>query len=99
MKKQSSTPSPSWKDCIIFGVVNVGLVLLCTKLPIMILSLSLGLLLIGGVIVTPKFIKDDWKAGYKISAFGCIIGFLLQCLACALYVVNVLSNFISMAKG
>lgn len=99
MKEYGSQPTPSWKGCIIFGIVNIGLVLLCTKLPVMILSASLILIIVCGVVVTVQFIKEDWKAGFKISAFGCVIGFLFQCCACVLYVVNILSNFIAMIKG
>lgn len=94
--KEEQTPTPSWKSCIIFGIVNILLVLLCTKLHIILISASLILMLAGGVIVTAQFIKEDWNAGFRLSAVGCVIGFLMQCFACVLYLLNIVSGFISM---
>lgn len=94
--KEHQEPTPSWKSCVIFGIVNILLVLLCTKLHVILISASLILLLMCGVVVTAQFIKVDWKAGFRLSAVGCVIGFLLQCVAALLYVVNILSGFISL---
>lgn len=99
MKEHNSQPTPSWKGCIIFGIVNIGLVLLCTKLQVMILSASLVLMILCGVAVTAQFIKEDWKAGFKMSAIGCSIGFIFQCCACVLYIVNILSSLVAMIKA
>lgn len=96
--KEYQTPTPSWKGCIIFGIVNILLVLLCTKLHIIVISVSLILMIVCGVIVTAQFIIEDWKAGFRLSAVGCAVGFLLQCLACMLYIFNILSGFIAMIR-
>lgn len=86
---------PSWKGCIIFGIINILLVLLCTKLNIILISTAMILLIITGFAVAVKSIKDDREAGFRLSAFGCIIGLLLQCAAGVLYVFNIVSNIIS----
>ena len=88
-------PKPSWKGCIIFGIINILLVLLCTKLNIILISTAMILLIITGIAVTAKAVKDDREAGFRLSGLGCIIGLLLQCAAGVLYVFNIVSNIIS----
>ena len=34
MDDKNKNPKPQWKECIVFGVINVLLVLLCTKLKV-----------------------------------------------------------------
>lgn len=79
---ENKIPTPRWKGCIIFGIVNIGLVLLCTKLNIIILSVSLILLIAAGVVTTMQSIKEDWQEGFKLSAVGCVIGLLLNLRVC-----------------
>ncbi|SEL19426.1 hypothetical protein [Ruminococcus albus] len=86
----------SWKGCIIFGIINILLVFLCTKLNIMLVSTAMMLLIIVGVAVSAKSVKEDFNAGYKLSAIGCAIGVLLNCGAGVLYVVNILMGLVSM---
>lgn len=86
---------PSWKGCIIFGIINILLVLLCTKLSIVLVSTAMILLIITGIAVAVKSIKEDSEAGFKLSALGCVVGLLLQCVAGVLYVFNIVSNIIS----
>ena len=92
-------PKPSWKGCIIFGIINLLLVLLCTKLNIILVSAALVLLIIAGIVVSAQSIKEDFKSGFKISAIGCVIGLLLQLFAGALYVFNILSGIIALILG
>jgi len=70
MQENNNVPKPQWKGCIIFGLVNIGVVLLCTKLNIIMISVALILLIATGVWTTVQSIKEDWNAGFKLSAFG-----------------------------
>ena len=88
-------PKPSWKGCIIFGIINILLVLLCTKLSIVLVSTAMILLIITGIAFAVKSIKEDREAGFKLSALCCVIGLLLQCAAAILYVFNIVSGIIS----
>ena len=92
MKEQE--PKPSWLSCIIFGIFNILLVLLCTKLGVMLLSVSMMLLLACGVVATAQCMIEDWQNGFKASAFGCAAGLLLQILAVVLYVFGIFSGLI-----
>ena len=86
-------PTPSWKGCIIFGIINILLVLLATNIRVILISFSLILILIIGIATSVQSIKEDWKMGFKISALGCIVGLLLHLCALALYVWNIASGF------
>lgn len=88
---KSKEATPSWKGCIIFGVINILLVLLCTQLGKMVLSNSVILLIVAGFVFSIQCIREDWKAEFKASAVGCIIGLVLHCGAAILYVVNILN--------
>ena len=88
-------PKPQWKGCIIFGIINIILVFLCTKLNIVMLSVTLILLIAAGVVTTIQSIKEDWNEGFKVSVIGCVVGLLLNCFAAVLYVFNVLSSILS----
>lgn len=92
--EEKKIPTPQWKGCIIFGIVNIGLVLLCTKLNVIMLSVSLILLIAAGVVTTIQAIKEDWQEDFKLSAVGCVIGLLLNCFAAVLYVFNILAGII-----
>lgn len=96
MSESSKESKPQWKGCIIFGIINIGFVLLCTKLNFVMLSVALILLIVIGVVTTIQSIREDWKAGYKISTLGCAIGLLLNCFAVVLYIINVLSSILSL---
>lgn len=96
MEEKKKISTPQWKGCIIFGIVNIGLVLLCTKLNIIMLSVSLILLIAAGVVITMQSIKEDWREGFKLSVVGCVIGLLLNCFAAVLYVFNILAGIIGM---
>ena len=52
MQENNNVPKPQWKGCIIFGLVNIGLVLLCTKLNIIMISVAMILLIAAGVWIT-----------------------------------------------
>ncbi|HEZ7990260.1 MAG TPA: hypothetical protein RWO66_04770 [Ruminococcus sp.] len=93
--KEEKEPSPSWKGCIIFSAVNILLVLLCTKLNVVIISTTLALLIVVGVVVSLQSIKEDWQNGFKLSVIGCVSGLLLNCFAAILYIFNILSNIIN----
>ena len=95
MNEENKELKPQWKGCIIFGIVNIIFVHLCTKLNIVMLSVALILLIAAGVVTTIQSIKEDWKAGFKGSAIGCVVGLLLNLLAAILYVFNVLSSILN----
>ncbi|MBQ9935824.1 MAG: hypothetical protein IJO70_08255 [Lachnospiraceae bacterium] len=94
--KDDNKDSSLWKECIIFGVVNILLVLLATKLNIMLISVAMILLIVAGVVVSAQYIKKEWNEGFKISAVGCVIGFLLHCGAGVLYVFSILMGIIGL---
>lgn len=96
MQENNNVPKPQWKGCIIFGLVNIGLVLLCTKLNIIMISVAMILLIAAGVWITFQSIKEDWKEGFKLSVFGCVAGLLLNCFSAVLYVYNILSNLLGL---
>ena len=76
MSEENKESKPQWKGCIIFGIINIIFVLLCTKLNIVMLSVALILLIAAGVVTTIQSIKEDWKEGFKGSAIGCVVGLL-----------------------
>ncbi|MBR5897506.1 MAG: hypothetical protein IKZ39_07815 [Lachnospiraceae bacterium] len=94
MEENKKTPAPSWKGCIIFGLVVVALVLLATKLKVVLFSAALILLIVAGIVTSAKSVAEDWKEGFKVSAAGCVIGLLLNCLAAVLYVIGIVSPFV-----
>lgn len=87
--KEQKELDSSWKECIIFGVINILLVLFCTMLRRVLLSFGMILLIIFGFIFSVRLIKENWKEGLKKSVIGCGIGLSLHCLAAYLYAVNV----------
>lgn len=99
MEEKNKIPTPQWKGCIIFGIVNIGLVLLCTKLNVIMISAILILLIAAGVVTTIQSIREDWQEGFKLSVVGCVIGLLLNCFAAVLYVFNILASIIGMFSG
>lgn len=64
-------PTPSWKGTVIFGIVNIVCVLLATMTRTVFFSSFLVILLMFGVMFSAKCIVDDWKEGFKTSAFLC----------------------------
>jgi|P827metagenome_2_1110787.scaffolds.fasta_scaffold00715_16 hypothetical protein len=99
MDDKNKDPKPQWKECIVFGVINVLLVLLCTKLKVTMISVALILLIAAGVVATIKTIKEDWQEGFKSSAIGCTFGLILHIVAAVLYVINVLGNILGVFNG
>lgn len=77
MEKKNKVPAPRWKGCIIFGLINIVFVLLCTQLNIVMLSVALILLILAGVVTAIQSIKEDWQEGFKVSAIGCMVGLLV----------------------
>lgn len=61
-EKKIKEPTTSWKGCIIWGVVNILLVLLCTSLGKIMLSSAMILLIIFGFAISFQFVKEDWKS-------------------------------------
>ena len=98
MSEENKESKPQWKGCIIFGIINIIFVLLCTKLNIVMLSVALILLIAAGVVTTIQSIKEDWKEGFKLSAIGCVVGLLVNFFAAVLYVFNVLSSILGMFR-
>lgn len=96
MTDKDKTPKPSWGGCVVFGIANIIFVFLCTKFDTILLSTSLLLLIVVGTVLSAACIRDDWKAGFKKSALGCIAGLLLNLTAAVLYVFNVLSSLIGL---
>lgn len=92
--KNDNKASSSWKECLIFGIVNILLVILATKLNIMLISVAIILLIVAGVVVSAQYTRENMNEGYKLSAVGCVIGLLLHCGAGVLYVFNILMGFI-----
>lgn len=88
-------PTPSWKGCIIFGIINILLVLLATNIRVILISLSLILILIIGMATSVHSMKADWKMGFKISSIGCVVGLLLHLCALILYVCNIASGILA----
>lgn len=84
-------PTPSWKDTVIFGIVNIVCVLLATMTRTVFFSSFLVILLMFGVMFSAKCIVDDWKEGFKTSAFLCVIGTLLNVAAALIYVFTILA--------
>lgn len=95
-EKNIKEHKPFWKGCIIFGIINILLVLLCTNLNVLMISSAMIILIIIGVVISFHFIIENWKSGFKASALGCIVGFLLQCFAGLWYGLNILSGLISL---
>lgn len=91
MRREYKEPTPSWKDTVIFGIVNIVCVLLATMTSIVFLSSFLVILLMFGVMFSAKCIVDDWKEGFKTSAFLCVIGTLLNVAAALIYVFTILA--------
>ena len=89
-------PTPSWKFSIIFGLIDLGAVFLRTHLGIILLSTAMIILIACGIAVTPKFIKDDWQNGFKVSAVLCVVGLLMHISAAALYAATILIKLVSM---
>lgn len=94
MSEYNKEPEPQWKGCIIFGIVNIVLVLLATKLNIVLISAALILIIAACFCATIQLAKEDWQNNFKISAVGCLAGLMLNCFATVLYVFNILSNII-----
>ena len=90
-EEQYKEPTPSWKGTVIFGIVNIVCVLLATMTSIVFLSSFLVILLMFGVMFSAKCIVDDWKEGFKTSAFLCVIGTLLNVAAALIYVFTILA--------
>lgn len=90
-EEEYKEPTPSWKDTVIFGIVNIVCVLLATMTSIVFLSSFLVILLMFGVMFSAKCIVDDWKEGFKTSAFLCVIGTLLNVAAALIYVFTILA--------
>lgn len=90
-EEEYKEPTPSWKDTVIFGIVNIVCVLLATMTSIVFLSSFLVILLMFGVMFSAKCIVDDWKEGFKTSAFLCVIGTLLKVAAALIYVFTILA--------
>ena len=88
--ESDKTPTPSWKGCILFGIVNLILVWLCTKLNIILISMVMMLLLLTGIVVSFQSAREDWHKGFKLSAVGCVGGLLFHVVAGTLYVINIL---------
>ena len=93
--ESDKTPTPSWKGCLLFGIVNLILVWLCTKLNIILISMAMMLLLLTGVVVSFQSVKEDWHKGFKLSAAGCVGGLLFHVAAGILYVINILLGVLS----
>ena len=86
---------PSWKFCVGIGIVNLILVFLATNFRIVFLSEGLVIFIIIGIIGSGTFIVQDWKAGFKRSAIGCLVGLVLNGIACEIYVSTILSTLIA----
>lgn len=91
-------PTPSWKGCIIFGLVNFVLVYLATAFRVNIISMGLLFLIVGGVVVSAQCIKSDWQNGFRVSALACIVGLLFHVYAGIVYVTKILGGLIMMFK-
>lgn len=96
VEEKNNEPKPQWKGCIIFGLINIGLVLLCTKLNFIMLSVGVIIIIIVGACVSFQAIKEDWKEGFKLSVFGCVVGLLLNIFSGVLYVINVLAGLVGL---
>ena len=86
---------PSWKFCVGIGIVNLILVFLATNFRIVFLSEGLVIFIIIGIIGSGTFIVQDWKAGFKRSAIGCLVGLVLNGIACEIYVSTILMTLIA----
>ncbi|MBQ3391544.1 MAG: hypothetical protein IJG56_04010 [Clostridia bacterium] len=94
MEERQKAPTPRWKGCIIIGFINIALVFLATALGVTLISTALAVFIVIGVLYSLDGVKEDWKAGFKASCFGCIVGFLLNGFAAFLYVSKILSGLI-----
>lgn len=94
MEDDSKEYESTWKSSIVFGLICIGLVWLCTKLPIRILSVSLILILLIGVAVSAQAVKDAWKAEQRAEALLSCIGFALHIAAAVLYVIDIFQGLL-----
>ena len=79
------------KVCVGFGIVNLLLAFLLTNFRVRYLSEGIIVLIIFGIAGSAKCIVDDWKEGFKTSAFLCVIGTLLNVAAALIYVFTILA--------
>ena len=80
-----------FKVCLGFGIVNLLLAFLLTNFRVRFLSEGIIVLIIMGIAGSAKCIVDIWKEGFKLLALGCLVAFLLNCLACDIYVSSIFS--------
>ena len=59
--QDSNEAKPQWKGDVIFGLINIALVLLCTKLNIIMISAAMIILIVLGVVVAFQSMKEDWR--------------------------------------
>ena len=76
------------KVCVGFGIVNLLLAFLLTNFRVRFLSEGIIFLIIFGIAGSAKCIVDIWKEGFKLLALGCLVAFLLNCLACDIYIYH-----------
>jgi hypothetical protein len=76
------------KVCVGFGIVNLLLAFLLTNFRVRFLSEGIIFLIIMGIAGSAKCIVDNWKEGFKLLALGCLVAFLLNCLACDIYIYH-----------
>jgi hypothetical protein len=60
------------------------------------ISTAMILLIIIGIAVSAQSVKEDFAAGLKVKALGCVIGLLVNVGAGVLYVVNILMGLLNM---
>ena len=89
----------SLKVCVGFGIVNLLLAFLLTSFRVKFISEAMIFLIIFGIVGSAKCIADNWKEGFKFLALGCLVGLLLNGLACEIYVSTILSTLFSQIIG
>lgn len=86
------------KVCVGFGIVNLLLAFLLTNFRVRYLSEGIIVLIIFGIAGSAKCIVDIWKKGFKLLALGCLVAFLLNCLACEIYVSAIYSTISALIR-
>lgn len=68
--KNDNKASSSWKECLIFGIVNILLVLLAIKLNIILISVAIILLIVAGVVVSAQYTRENGMKDINYQQLG-----------------------------
>lgn len=87
---------PRGKGAVIFGAINLLLVILCSWLKVFILSTAMIILLILGICVSVQGIKEAKAIAQKKQLAVDIAGLLINCAALLLYAFTFVTRLLNM---